>query len=105
MGFFRTLQHLEQLIQFRSHDNLRTAVFASAFGCFVIIDRHIFTTSARLYLQRIHSIVLNQDTDNRGSTNHAQIQIVLKLYRVDRLVIRMPLNEYVDIRLLVQNLG
>ena len=49
-GFFRTLKHLEQLIQLRSHDNLRTAILASSFYCFVVINRHIFTAAARLNL-------------------------------------------------------
>ena len=70
LRLFRTLKHLEQLIQFRSHDNFRTAVPTSAFGCFIIIHRHIFTATTRLNLQRIHIVILDEDTNYGSGTDH-----------------------------------
>ena len=97
------MKHLEQLIQLRSHDNLRTAVLASAFRSFIVVNRHIFAATAGLYLQRIYTVVLNQDTYDGGSTNHAQIPVVFELYGVDLVIVRVTLDEYVDVGLLVQD--
>lgn len=102
---FLFFQHLEQLVQFRRHDNLCAAVLGATFGCFVIGHRHVFSASAGLYLQRVDLVFFNQDTCYGGSADNAQVPVILELCGMNRLVVRMSFNAYINFGLLVQYLS
>ena len=103
LRLFRTLKHLEQLIQFRSHDDFCTTVFGTAVGSFVVVDRHEFATAARLYLQRLDTVVFCQDADDRGSADDTEIPVIFELGGVDRLAVGVSFDIHVDIGLLVED--
>ena len=104
-GLFLFFQHLEQFVQFWRHDNLRAAVLSASFCCFIVGHWHEFSTSARLYLQWIDLVFFNQDTYYRSCSDYAQVPVVLELCGMNRFVVGVSFNAYVNFSLFVQHFG
>ena len=96
---------VHKLVEFGSDNDLRAAIALLAQLGGVRLERVVLTTSTSSQSLGVYAIVVLQSLNDRGGTKTREIPVVADVLALDGHIVRVTLDEYVVVLVVLDNLG